>query len=329
MNTQDMITLPYSQTFRPFGKVNVWHLPDGSKRVRAYLLMEHIREGTQTGIGIEGSSLMKQAFGLKGRIGPWFARQSGANLVSMTAQKISSYLARKVDTDRRTTIIYWATGPSGSDIEHVGDLTAYQAEQYDFGMPQGFGSGVKLLPAVRYFVERFVDAKWGMYVFITQGSIEDLEAVKQYTTQLASAIAAGQRNNLKLILIGVGRKINKSHLEQLDNLVTGTNVDLWDYKIAAEMKSLAVKELTPTFGLKRSSERAKLHFSEPILELFAEVVDENTMVAETGCVLDATGEVVADFSNKGVPALLNFVLPPGSSSFSFKLPDGCITQPIL
>jgi hypothetical protein len=224
-------------------------------------------------------------------------------MVSMTAQKICSYLARKVDADRSTTVIYWATGPAGYDIEEIGDLTAFQVEQYDFTGPKKFGSGVKLLSAVRYFIERFVDANWGMYVFLTQGTIEDLEAVKRYTVKLADDIAAGQRNGLKLVLIGVGQEIDKSTMEQLDNLNTETNLDLWDYKIAAEMKSL--------------------------IEIFAEVVDENTIVANAGRVLDASGKVVVDYTGKGVSSLLTFVLPPGSKSFSLELAGKLITQPIL
>ena len=35
MNPPNMITLPYPQTVKPFGKVNVWYLPDGSKQVQA------------------------------------------------------------------------------------------------------------------------------------------------------------------------------------------------------------------------------------------------------------------------------------------------------
>ena len=43
---------------------------------------------------------------------------------------------------------------------------------------------------MKYFVERFKDAPWGFYVFITDGELHDLDAVKDYSTQLARAVAA-------------------------------------------------------------------------------------------------------------------------------------------
>lgn len=328
MNTKDMLTLPYTQTVNPFGKINVWYLPDGRKKIRAFLLMEHIRKGAQTGIGIEGSALLKSAFGFKGRLGPWLAQRSDPNLVSLTTQRIGSYLARKVDADRQTTIIYWATGPQGTGVQAVGDLAAFEVEGCDFAGPEVYGSAVNLLPAVRYFVERFVDASWGLYVFITQGKIQDLAAVKQYSTQLAQAIAAGQRNELKLVLIGVGQKIVQEQMAQLDDLVTGVGVDLWDYKIAAEMPSLNLPKLGPIFGWREWGEGKKAHFSLPVIELFTEVVDENTIVAASGRVLDAAGSVVLDHA-RGLPSVLEFVLAAGSTCFQLELADECITQPII
>ena len=51
--------------------------------------------------------------------------------------------------------------------------------------PQHFGTGTQLLPAVRYFVERFKDAPWGFFVFITDGELFDLEEVKQRSIRAA------------------------------------------------------------------------------------------------------------------------------------------------
>ena len=44
------------------------------------------------------------------------------------------------------------------------------------------------MPAVRYFVDRFADAKKGIYVFLADGDFQDLPEVKRYTTDLARAI---------------------------------------------------------------------------------------------------------------------------------------------
>jgi hypothetical protein len=302
MTTRNIITIPYMQTVKPLGKVSIEYLPDGCKQIKAYFLGEHIRTGTQTGIAIEGSFLMKPAFGYKGKIGDLFVQQTGPNLVSMAAQKMGSYLARKVDEDGNTTFIYWATGFGGIDIETVGELTAYQIEQHNFNGPKEFGTMVKLLPAIRYFVEQFTSAGWGMYVFFTQGVIDDLEDVKEYSIRLAEEIVAGRRNELKLVLVGVGRKVDKSHLEQLDCLDREAAVDLWDYRIAVEMKD--------------------------VLEIFTELGDKNTIIAPKGRVFDPSGQIVADYTNKGVPALMMFTLPEGAKSFMVELPEGSITQPV-
>ncbi len=299
---EEMETLPYSQVVAPFAKINYWHQSDGGRRIRAYIPMENIKEGAQTGVAIQASEPMRDAFGFVGWMGRLFKRRTGLNVVSLTAQKMCSYLARKVDADTKTTAIYWGTGTGGTDIEEIGDLTAYHAEQYSFAGPQRFGSSASLLPAVRYFVDRFADAPWGIYIFITDGRLRDLDAVKQYTVRLAHDIAAGRRNGLKLVMIGVGRRMDSFPMRRLDDLDTETEVDLWDYKIAAEMRSL--------------------------VEIFAEVVDENTIVANRGLIRDSSGTILRDYRARGVPALLEFTLPLGAKSFTLEIGDQPFTQPI-
>ena len=96
-------------------------------------------------------------------------------------------------------------------------------------------------------------------------------------------------------------------MEELDDIFEGTNlkdpkgndIDLWDHKLASEMR--------------------QLH------EVFAEVVSEKIIVADTGRVLDASGRVVVDYSD-GVPALLRFSLPRGCRSFTLELPGHRVTQ---
>src|SRR5262245_41681638 len=225
----------------PFGEVNVY--PEGGKlRIVATILMEPRREGTQTGIALDGSGSMSGLYGEEesgGLLSFFFGKKKGrSNEITPVAQKICAYLARKLDADGGTTCVYWATGQGGSKIEVIGDLTADQAEKHFSGPPKASGTGTQLLPAVQYFVERFKDAPWGFYVFITDGELHDLEKVKSYTTHLAREIAANKRNPLKFVLIGVGSNINETQMEELDDLDTGTEVDLWDHKIAAEMRML-------------------------------------------------------------------------------------------
>ena len=69
-------------------------------------------------------------------------------------------------------------------------------------------------------------------------------------------------------------------MEELDDLDTGTDVDLWDHKIAAEMRQLQ--------------------------EIFAEVVDKNARIADKARILDPQGKVVKDYSDTGTAGYLEF-----------------------
>src|SRR6202043_3323343 len=124
----------------------------------------------------------------------------------------------KIDADGGTTCIYWAVGDGGGAIQEVGDLTADQAEKHVFGRPRSYGTGTQLLPAVRYFVDRFRSAPWGFYVFITDGELHDLDEVKRYSTELAMDVSAKRRRPLKFVLIGVGPDVNEEQMEELDDL---------------------------------------------------------------------------------------------------------------
>ena len=289
----------------PFGEVNVHPGPAGKMRVVATILMEPHKEGAQTGIALDGSGSMANLYGVEEGGGGFLASLFGmkkqkANEVTPVAQNICSYLARKIDADGGTSCIYWAVGPGGSQIQDVGDLRADEAERHLFGPPNNFGTGTQLLPAVKYFVERFHDAPWGFYVFITDGELHDLDEVKRYSVQLARDIAARRRNPLKFVLIGVGPNVNEEQMEQLDDLETGTPIDLWDHKLAAEMRVLQ--------------------------EIFAEVVDKNARIADNGKILDPQGHTVKDFSDTGMSAYLEFEMPAGAEYFTLEVNGNKIHQ---
>jgi hypothetical protein len=288
----------------PFGEVNV-HPAGGKVRVVATILMEPHKEGAQTGIALDGSGSMSKLYGVDEGGGGFLAALFGTkkqthNEVTPVAQKVCAYLARKIDADGGTTCIYWAVGPGGSEIQEIGDLHADEAEKHVFGPPRNFGTGTQLLPAVKYFVERFRDAPWGFYVFITDGELHDLEEVKRYSTQLARDVAARRRNPLKFVLIGIGPSVNEGQMEELDDLDTGTPIDLWDHKLAAEMRVLQ--------------------------EIFAEVVDKNARIADHGRILDPHGQVVKDYSDTGMSAFLEFEMPSGAEYFTLEVNGNKIHQ---
>lgn len=290
----------------PFGEVNVYPAAGGKIRVVATILMEPRREGTQTGIALDGSGSMSKLYGVDDGsrvLSPIFAtKKKLENQVTPVAQQICAYLARTLDADGGTTCIYWSVGPGGSGVEVVGDFRAEEAESHTFGPPKDFGTGTQLLPAVKYFVDRFKDAPWGFYVFITDGELHDLDAVKAYSTKLAKEIAARRHNPVKFVLIGIGPEVNEAQLTELDDLDTGTEIDLWDHKLAAEMRVLQ--------------------------EIFAEVVDKNARIADHGRVLDAKGQVIRDFQDKGLPAYLEFEMPAGAEYFTLEVNGVRVHQPV-
>ena len=334
--------MPSHLTAKEFGKVDVRRAGD-EVHVRFTILMEpegREAEGWQTGVALDASASMKNWFGreLEGTVPPFliqdyerkgwvttrsedgrrvrvFQRQAyedaiqrghlriTENIVQPLAREFIAYLAGGLDADGGTTVIYWACD-NGSAYEVVGDYTEEQCRKMEIRGPQnrGFGMGTHLAPAVRYFVDRFADANRGMYVFLTDGCLDDLDAVKRLTTQLAKEIEAGKRHPIKCVLIGVGNEINEAQMEQLDNLDTGTDVDIWDHKIAKEMRAL--------------------------VEIFAEVVSENQIVAPTGSIYDAQGHRVWKCTD-GVPATISFSMPASSEWFELEVGDRRIRQSVV
>jgi hypothetical protein len=291
----------------PFGEVNVYPAGAGKSRVVATILMEPHKEGCQTGIALDGSGSMANLYGSSsaggGMISNLFGRKrSTENQITPVAQKVCAYLARKLDADGGTTCIYWAVGPGGGQVQEIADFTASQAEKHIFEAPNNFGTGTRLLPAMKFFVDKFSSAPFGFYAFITDGQLHDLDEVKAYTKQLAQQISSRKRFPLKCILIGIGADVDERQMEELDDLETGTDIDIWDHKLAAELRQLE--------------------------QIFAEVVDNNARIAPTGKVVDASGRTVKDYSDVGVPAKLEFEIDSSSAYFTLKWNDGEVSQPL-
>lgn len=334
--------VPSHQTAREFGKVTVRRC-GGEVRVRFTILMEpegSDAEGWQTGVALDASASMKGAYGreLLGAVPSYLAEEYERrgwvrvrvedgqrvrvfqpeayddalckkhlrvteNVVEPLAREFIAYLSGGLDADGGTTVLYWACD-DGSEYEVLGDFTEQQCRRLLLGGPEHhrFGAGTRLAPAFRYFVDRFADARRGMYVFLTDGRLDDLPDVKRLTAQLARDVAAGKRHPLKCVLIGVGEEIDERQLRELDDLDTGTAVDLWDYKIARQMRAL--------------------------VEIFAEVVSDNQIVAPTGSVWDANGNRVWKCAD-GVPAAVSFVMPASSSWFELEVQGRRIRQSVV
>jgi len=339
MAARQEYVVPGHRTAPLFGKVRV-RPGITSIEVEVTILMEPQgveAEGWQTGVALDGSSSMQGWYGriLEGKVPPaamaeyerkgWIEvreedgrklrlfqqpsyedaiRQGflkfSPNIIEPLARDFVAYLAGHLDADGGTTVIYWACG-SGAEIEVLGDFTTEQCRTLPVRGPVSvpFGTATHLAPAVRYFVERFRDAPRGMYVFLTDGRLDDLEAVKECTRNLAREIHEGRRHPVKCVLVGVGSEILESQMLELDNLDTGTDVDIWDHKTAKDLRSL--------------------------VEIFAEVVDENKIVASVAAVYASDGVQVARYTD-GLRARTTFSLPLESSWFELELNGNRIRQ---
>jgi hypothetical protein len=325
-----------------FGELNLTRHDDHISAL-VTILMEPVKEGAQTGVAIDGSESMQGAFGRTWRYSESFdqsvvdrlIREGKGEMVTSDGQsyfqtkddglaemqrlgllvkstndiepisrEVVPYLAEKIDADGGTTAIYWACGEQGDQIEVLGDLRAEEAKTATYAGPSDWGLKTQLLPAVKYFVERFADAEWGFYVFITDGRLDDLAAVKDYTAALARRIAAGQAKAVKCVLIGVGRDVDEQQMIELDDLPDALDltVDIWDHKVAATMRGLR--------------------------DIFAEVVDENAFVASSGRVLTDSGEMAANYAD-GLPGVLKFKLPLGAQGFVVEVAGNRIEQKLL
>ena len=333
-----------------FGEVNVFREKLASNstttecRVSFTIAMQpqgRFAEGWRTGLALDASASMKRAYGRKvearvdpelltdyikqGRLRAYMEdgeptrkieREAFAeiqkrgyeinyteNILQPLVQNFTAYLAGSLDGTGKTSLIYWGCG-KGDEIQALGEFDALGCQDLAIAGPASFklGKTTKLLPAIAYFVDKYHQSQRGMYIFLTDGRIDDLEQVKLYTKELALEIAVGKRNYLKLILIGIGDDVDRYQLQELDDFDTGLDLDLWDYKIASEMHNLT--------------------------QIFAEVVNENQIIAESGSIYDDAGNCVKSYVN-GLPAKVDFVMRDDSQWFELEVGNQRIRQSII
>jgi hypothetical protein len=287
-------SLPTAELHPVFGKITYRFLDADEVEITFTILMPRVSEGVKTGVALDASSSMKGLYGQLPR-----ARE---NLVEKEAREFLYYLADRLDADGETAAIYWAcSGVEG--VEAIGSFPASRCADLRIEGPVEafFGSMTNLLPALRYFVNRFASAREGLYIFVTDGQIDDFLEVKQYCIDLATAIVRGDRPPLKCVLIGVGEKVDTRQMRELDNLDRITGVDLWDYHVARDMRE--------------------------ITDIFAELVDESVFVATAATIYDDRHHPVRQFTD-GLPGRVSFRLPKTAAFFELEVAGQMIRQPL-
>ncbi len=341
MNQSKSHQLPSSMVAQELGEVNV-HIKEDMAEILFTVLMEpsgEEAEGWETGVALDASISMKWAYGkkLEGKIPPdlmqeysskgWIESQNAdglsmksvnreakqdaiargylktsENIMESLGRNFIEYLSSHLDSHGKTTVAYWACD-DGSAYEVVGDIESDKCASLKLEGPtkHNFGKGTKLLPVLQYYWNRFEKSKRAMAIFLTDGHIEDFEEVKQFSIEMAKAVEKEEHSFMKCVLIGVGEAVSHEQMEELDDLDTGTEVDIWDHKIAKEMRSL--------------------------LEIFAEVVDENKIVAPTAMIYDDKGNLVKRFSD-GMPSKVSFEMPACSTFFDLIVGESKIRQTV-
>lgn len=302
---------------KPFREVKVWKASGNTLRVRATIPRGSVLSDIRTGLAVDASRSMSALFGIRSKALHSVFRANERNIVQQVARKLGSCLV-DIDSSGKTPVIRFSCGRSGSEVDEIGELDAESVSAQEFPAHENPGTGTKLCPAMRYFLEHFPDNPRLICVFFTDGKIDDLDEVKRLSRSVCEEMAAGRRDFTKFVLVGVGRDFTdpasaaSRAFEELDALAAEPGCaiagqGLWDYKIVADME-----ESNEIF--------ADIAFDDEFWDFGAEIVDANgrAVVPENG----------ASYNN-ALPTLLRFTMPADSRSFSLRLPDGSgVTQDI-
>ena len=223
-------------------KVNVYDPENGKRYVELYLKMEQGPDGARFGLAIDGSTSMRRNFGI-----PFPIPLPNLNIMQEIVRKVHNFL-RPMSARNEVDMIYWATGKGGSEIEVVGAVE--DENMLEVEGPQIWGPGTKLGPVLECYGNLYkdiADTPWSMLVIVTDGKIEDMEEVKQKSLEIGREYAKGTRGYTKFVLLGVGKDVDESQMEELNDMfegegifVPGTHdeIDLWDSRHVATMNSL-------------------------------------------------------------------------------------------
>ncbi|MBX3170051.1 MAG: VWA domain-containing protein [Candidatus Eremiobacteraeota bacterium] len=314
---------------RPTGIFSDIHAEEGE--VRATLLHDPTVEGLEMAIYMDGSGSMSEEYEYKkdyqyhkpGGFWRWLTGKAVGTLpnqVEPQVQWMLEYLATK-DRNGLLRVAYWACG-MGQDIEVIGELRGVDVKSYKFPGPQKMGAKTYLKPAIEDFIAYLrtqvaEGAQQGCAIFITDGVLDDAEAVKEYSKWVAKSIVDGSLPRVNFVLVGVGDAVDEEQLEEICHhdytgsrgvqggggsppLNSGVG-HLWCHRIAEEITEVA--------------------------QLVAVLVDENMTVAAGGTVYDDKGKVIKVYEAR-LPAVLEFTVPEGCASFTLEVGGQRYTQVI-
>lgn len=205
----------------------------------------------------------------------------------------------ELDSDHGVQV-YLACLGDGTQVHDLGNHTQNELEHLRIDLPKlgiGLGSGTYLLPALKQAVKEVVVASgcaYGFIALVTDGRFVDMDRIKVWGTDLAKKIAAGEHPLTKIVLIGFD-DADANQLEELDNLETGTDVDIFN--------ALAVSTLQDAMQM-----------------LNSEAITGGLMIAPGGH-LEVGGQAVKSFEG-GLPQRIDTTIPAGLSSVTLVVESG-------
>jgi len=294
---------------RPVEPFSDLHLE--GRRVRATLLHDPTVEGLDMAIYMDGSGSMQEEYAYQKKSRNLWEFLFGnptitlPNQVEPQVQWMLEYLATK-DRNGILRVAYWACGNSGRDIEIVGDLLGVEARRHKFPGPRVQGSSTQLEPAMKDYIGYLKSqiprgARRGCAVFVTDGVLHDAADVKTYSRRIAKEIATGRLPRLNFILVGVGNEVDEEQMEEICHEEYPGVGHVWCHRIAEEINQVA--------------------------ELVAVLVDETMTVAAGGTIYDDRGNVLKIYEAR-LPAVLEFDIPEGVTSFTLEVNGQRFTQPL-
>lgn len=292
---------------RPLADVNLLPRQDGSHEVVVCFMPDPdllVGEGeSRSFLALDASTSLKRMYGFGGPFG------GDPNYVQAVARKLGATLCA-VSKTGKSSAVYWAVGTDGSRLEEIGEFDEPGWEGLSITGPrrEKWGKGTKLLPAIRHGVEQIaLGSELTIGVVLTDGIIEDEKECTDYCLKIGREMASGRRSRVKLILIGIGHEVDEGQLERFDNMFEGTGIDydLWSHGMVESMQDEA----------------------DILAVLYGELIDEDTTVASSGRVEDASGRQLAAWPD-GMPGKFRFVLPRGQMSFTIKAGSQKVVQDV-
>lgn len=289
MSKHEVINKPFSDVHNKAGNIV------------ATLLHDPTVEGLDVALYMDGSASMEDEYGPRGVLAKLAPVK---NLVEPQMRWMLEYLASK-DRNGVLRVAYWATG-DGSELEVIGDLTGAQAKDYKFPGPRFYGKGTVMLPVLRDYItyirgEVANGARRGLAIIITDSQLHDAADVQAYSAQVAKEIASGRLPRLNFVLVGVGDQVDEEQMEEICHAEFPGVGHLWCHRVADRMEEMA--------------------------ELVAVLVDETMTVAAGGTIYDDKGNILKVYEAR-LPAVLEFKVPEGCTSFTLEVAGQRFTQPI-